>query len=164
MKSVQNTGKYGPEKTPYLDNFHAVLTYLIRSILQPTRPIVMLRELISNVFFFHALGQCWQFSEVFQVNDKSCRIFFIGDHGGRIVELYKRPTEQLGLSITPSPAGNLTVSYIQPGSAAGKAPLRLGDRVLSINGTQIEDHAQAQVCFLGLFHALQFSGSLKSYQ
>ena len=89
--------------------------------------------------------------QVFQVYDKSCRIFFIGDHGGRIVELY-------------SPAGNLTVSYIQPGSAAGKAPLRLGDRVLSINGTQIEDHAQAQVCFLGLFHALQFNGSLKNHQ
>ena len=102
--------------------------------------------------------------QVFQVYDKSCRIFFIGDHGGRIVELYKRPTEQLGLSITPSPAGNLTVSYIQPGSAAGKAPLRLGDRVLSINGTQIEDHAQAQVYFLGLFHALQFNGSLKNHQ
>ena len=24
-----NTGKYGPEKTPYLDTFHAVLLYLI---------------------------------------------------------------------------------------------------------------------------------------
>ena len=34
MKSVQirnfsgpNTGKYGPEKTPYLDTFHSVITY-----------------------------------------------------------------------------------------------------------------------------------------
>ena len=24
VKSVQNTGKYGPEKTPYLDTFHTV--------------------------------------------------------------------------------------------------------------------------------------------
>ena len=24
---IQNTGKYGPKKTPYLDNFHAVVTF-----------------------------------------------------------------------------------------------------------------------------------------
>ena len=37
MKSIQiwspNTGKYGPERTPYLDTFHAVLLWINQFIM-----------------------------------------------------------------------------------------------------------------------------------
>ena len=72
-------------------------------------------------------------------------LFFIGEPGGRIVEFYKSKKDSLGLSVTAGPSGSLTISYIQPGSAAGKAPLRIGDRVLTVNGTALQDLADAQV-------------------
>ena len=53
--------------------------------------------------------------------------------------------ENLGLSLTPSPGGTLTISYIQPGSAAGKAPLRIGDKVINVNNVELTDVSQAQV-------------------
>jgi len=72
---------------------------------------------------------------------------FTGEPGGRIVEFYKSSKEPLGLSLTVGPNSSLSISYIQPGSAAGKAPLRIGDRVLTINGTGISDQADAQELF-----------------
>ena len=70
----------------------------------------------------------------------------LGEPGGRIVEFYKSRKDQLGLSLTVGPNSALSISYIQPGSAAGKAPLRIGDRVLTINGTAIQNLNDAQVC------------------
>lgn len=70
---------------------------------------------------------------------------FLGEPGGRIVEFYKSRKDQLGLSLTVGPNSSLSISYIQPGSAAGKAPLRIGDRVLTVNGTAIQDLTDAQV-------------------
>ena len=70
---------------------------------------------------------------------------FSGEPGGRLIEFYKSRKENLGLSVTAGPNGSLTISYIQPGSAAGKAPLRIGDRVLTVNGAALQDIADAQV-------------------
>ena len=68
-----------------------------------------------------------------------------GEPGGRLVEFYKSRKDQLGLSLTAGPNNSLSISYIQPGSAAGKAPLRIGDRVITVNGTAIQDLSDAQV-------------------
>ncbi|XP_066922767.1 uncharacterized protein [Clytia hemisphaerica] len=70
-----------------------------------------------------------------------------GEPGGRLVEFYKSRKDQLGLSLTAGPNNSLSISYIQPGSAAGKAPLRIGDRVITVNGTAIQDLSDAQVLF-----------------
>lgn len=64
------------------------------------------------------------------------------------MEFYKSRKDQLGLSLTAGPNNSLSISYIQPGSAAGKAPLRIGDRVITVNGTAIQDLNDAQVPFL----------------
>lgn len=88
----------------------------------------------------HILTLCFTFSFTL-----TCVLFLLGEPGGRIVEFYKSAKEPLGLSLTVGPNSSLSISYIQPGSAAGKAPLRIGDRVLTINGTGISDQADAQV-------------------
>ena len=71
--------------------------------------------------------------------------FFPGEPGGRLVEFYKSRKDQLGLKLTAGPNNSLSISYIQPGSAAGKAPLRIGDRVITVNGTAIQDLSDANV-------------------
>jgi len=83
-----------------------------------------------------------------------CFYFVSGEPGGRLVEFYKSRKDQLGLSLTAGPNNSLSISYIQPGSAAGKAPLRIGDRVITVNGTAIQDLSDAQVCFVFFLYGI----------
>jgi len=64
--------------------------------------------------------------------------------GIRVVEVYKGPDDVLGLGVTggvagPSGDNPITISYIQPGSAGGRARLKIGDRILKINGNPTDD-------------------------
>ena len=46
-----NTGKYGPEKTLYLDNFHAVLHRMIKFKGKGNFTRYYIRSKLSNIFF-----------------------------------------------------------------------------------------------------------------
>eukprot|EP00794_Sanderia_malayensis_P008083 gene8083-8948_t len=70
--------------------------------------------------------------------------------GVRVVEIYKGPDDILGLGITgglDGPSGDkpVTISYIKPGSASGRARLKIGDRILRMNGQPTDQltHASA---------------------
>ena len=87
-----NSGKYGPEKTPYLDTFHAVERF--RNTLWKwtiTKRFLYYTSLSLHIATGAFLGNFWKFSEsVFLPND-----------------LFKRRDDKHGLSST-----NLTLTYI----------------------------------------------------
>ena len=60
-----NAGKYGPEITPYLDNFHAVL-HLSKTVLKNGNFITVLQ------WFYHSLGKIlyYSFFKNDQINNK----------------------------------------------------------------------------------------------
>ncbi|XP_065657579.1 multiple PDZ domain protein isoform X3 [Hydra vulgaris] len=63
---------------------------------------------------------------------------------GHLIEFYRSAKEPLGMSLTPGPNGVISVSYIQPGSVAGRTHLRIGDRLIKINDYTVQDISTAQ--------------------
>ena len=50
-----NTGKYGPEKTPYLDTFHATSTYITKRWISSEFSVLTLEDLIKKDYQYNSM-------------------------------------------------------------------------------------------------------------
>ena len=66
-----NTGKYGPEKTPYLDTFHTVWSFLVLSEIHLVKSHISKQKLLKVVMVLHPIWQWWW---------QSFKAFLVGEY------------------------------------------------------------------------------------